>query len=137
VTVQDLPLVNATLNGTSAVLLTLGYVFIRQKRIDAHRLCMIGAFVMSIAFLTTYLIYHAYAGSKKYAGPEALRMTYYAILLTHTVLAAAVPFLAVTSLVRGLRAQVERHRAIARWTLPIWWYVSVTGVLIYVMLYQL
>jgi uncharacterized membrane protein YozB (DUF420 family) len=135
VTVSDLPLVNASLNGVSALWLTAGYLFIRQKKITLHRICMIGAFVTSMAFLTTYAIYHLQAGSRHFAGPAALRYPYFGILISHTLLAAAVPFLAVISLRRGLGGQYDRHRAIARWTLPIWWYVSVTGVVIYVMLY--
>jgi putative membrane protein len=136
VTYADLPLVNATLNGISACLLTAGYGFIRQKRVTAHRVCMVSALITSVAFLTTYAIYHLHAGSKHFVGPDAIRMAYLALLLSHTVLAAAVPVLALITLSRALKGQLDRHRAIARITLPIWWYVSVTGVLIYVMLYH-
>lgn len=135
-TPQDLPAVNASLNALSACLLTAGWVCIRQKRVNAHRTCMLAALVTSVAFLATYTVYHLQAGSKPFVGPPALRLIYLAILLTHTVLAAAVPVLALVTLARGLKRQDERHRAIARWTLPIWWYVSVTGVVIYVMLYH-
>lgn len=135
-TAHDLPAVNASLNGLSACLLTAGWVFIRQKRVSAHRACMLAALVSSVAFLATYTLYHLQAGSKPFVGPHHLRVAYLAILLTHTVLAAAVPVLAIVTLVRGLRRQDERHRAIARFTLPIWWYVSVTGVVIYIMLYH-
>lgn len=136
-TTHDLPAVNASLNALSACLLTAGWVFIRQKRVGAHRACMLAALVSSVAFLATYAVYHLQVGSKSFVGPPALRMTYLAILLTHTVLAAAVPVLALVTLARGLKRDDERHRAIARWTLPIWWYVSVTGVVIYLMLYHL
>lgn len=135
-TANDLPLVNASLNAVSALLLTAGWVFIRQKRVTAHRTCMVAALVTSVAFLATYAIHHLNIGSKHFIGPPALRLTYLAILLTHTVLAAAVPVLALMTLGRGLKREDDRHRAIARWTLPIWWYVSVTGVVIYVMLYH-
>lgn len=134
--IGDLPLLNATLNGTAAVLLVVAYVLIRQKRVAAHRAVMISAFCVSIAFLISYLIYHAHIGSKHYTGTGVLRPIYYSVLLTHTLLAVTVPVLAVITLRRGLRMDVRRHRAIARWTLPIWLYVSVTGVVVYVMLYQ-
>lgn len=131
-----LPLVNACLNAASTLWLTAGFIFIRRKQVTAHRTCMIAAFVTSIAFLACYAAYHLQTGSKHFEGPPMLRVVYLGILLTHTVLAAAVPVLAVITLYRGLKLQVDRHRAIARWTLPIWWYVSVTGVVIYLMLYQ-
>lgn len=136
-TVSDLPLVNASLNALSAVLLTAGYAFIRTRNVTAHRACMTAAFVTSIAFLATYAIYHLQAGSKSFVGSVEMRRVYLGILLSHTVLAAAVPVLAVITLSRGLKRQDDRHRALARWTLPIWWYVSVTGVIIYYMLYHL
>ena len=134
--IGDLPLLNATLNGTAAVLLVIAYVLIRQKRVAAHRAVMIGAFCVSVAFLISYLVYHAHIGSKHYEGVGVLRPIYYTILLTHTLLAVTVPVLAIITLRRGLRMDVRRHRAIARWTLPIWLYVSVTGVVVYLMLYQ-
>jgi uncharacterized membrane protein YozB (DUF420 family) len=137
VTLSDLPLLNASLNATSAVLLVLGYTFIRQRRIRLHRACMISACVVSALFLTSYVVYHANVGSKHFPGTGPIRTVYFAILITHVILAAAVPPLALITLIRGLRARFDRHVAIARWTLPIWLYVSVTGVVVYVMLYRL
>lgn len=135
--VAVLPAINATLNATAAVLLTTGYVLIRRGRIAQHRAVMLAAFGTSILFLICYLVYHAQAGSKPFPGRGPIRQVYFAILLTHTVLAATVPVLAIITLSRGLSARYDRHRAIARWTLPIWLYVSVTGVVVYFMLYQL
>jgi uncharacterized membrane protein YozB (DUF420 family) len=137
VTVHSLPALNALLNGTSFLLLLIGYALIRSGRRAAHQRVMIAAFSCSVLFLTSYLIYHAQVGSVRFQGEGALRTVYLSILLTHTVLAAAVPFLAVVTLVRALRSRFDRHRAIARVTLPIWLYVSITGVIIYVMLYRL
>jgi uncharacterized membrane protein YozB (DUF420 family) len=137
VTLSDLPLLNASLNATSAVFLVLGYAFIRQRRIRLHRACMISACVVSALFLTSYVVYHANVGSKHFPGTGPIRTVYFAILITHVILAAAVPPLALITLIRGLRARFDRHVAIARWTLPIWLYVSVTGVVVYVMLYRL
>lgn len=134
--VHDLPTLNATLNGTAAVLLVWAYWLIRHKRVAAHRRVMITAFCVSIAFLISYLVYHAQIGSKHYEGTGLLRPLYYSILLTHTSLALTVPVLAIITLRRGLRKDYARHRAIARWTLPIWLYVSITGVVVYVMLYH-
>jgi uncharacterized membrane protein YozB (DUF420 family) len=134
--VHDLPTLNATLNGTAAVLLVWAYWLIRHKRVAAHRRLMITAFCVSIAFLISYLVYHAQIGSKHYEGTGLLRPLYYSILLTHTSLALTVPVLAIITLRRGLRKDYARHRAIARWTLPIWLYVSITGVVVYVMLYH-
>ena len=133
----DLPTVNATLNATSAVLLVIGFVLIRRRRIAAHRAVMIAAFCCSVLFLVSYLTYHYQAGSVRFQGTGGVRALYFAILLSHTVLAAAVPFLAVITLVRALRQRFDRHRAIARWTLPIWLYVSLTGVAVYWMLYRM
>jgi uncharacterized membrane protein YozB (DUF420 family) len=132
-----LPTVNATLNAISAVLLVWGYLLIRRKRIDAHRRVMKTAFVTSCLFLVCYLVYHAQVGSVPFAKTGAIRTVYFSILLTHTVLAATVPVLAIITLRRGLAARYDKHRKIARWTLPIWLYVSVTGVVVYVMLYHL
>ncbi len=132
-----LPHVNATLNGLGAILLVTGYVFIRQKRIGAHRACMVGAFTLSILFLISYLIYHYQAGSVKFQGTGGLRSLYLAILASHSVLAAIVPFLALITLWRALQERFDKHRKIARWTLPVWLYVSVTGVVVYWMLYHL
>ena len=133
----DLPTVNAALNGAAAILLVIGWVLIRQRRIAAHRAVMIAAFSCSVLFLVSYLTYHFQVGSVKFQGSGAVRTVYFTILLSHTVLAAAVPFLAVITLVRALRERFDRHRAIARWTLPIWLYVSVTGVAVYWMLYRM
>ena len=134
---RDLPALNAVLNGTAAVLLIWGYTLIRRRRIDQHRRVMISAFAVSILFLISYLVYHAQVGSVRFQHTGIIRNVYLSILLTHTVLAAAVPFLAAITLWRGLAGKYARHRAIARWTLPIWIYVSVTGVVVYLMLYQL
>jgi putative membrane protein len=137
VAVSDLPALNATLNATCFVLLTIGYVLIRRGRVAQHRAVMIAAFCTSILFLISYLTYHAQVGSKHFTGEGGIRYVYFAILLTHTVLAAAIVPLVLVTLSRGLKRQDERHRAIARWTLPIWMYVSVTGVVVYLMLYRL
>ena len=133
---DDLPLLNAILNGTAAVLLVCAWLLIRRRRVAAHRRAMITAFCLSVVFLISYLVHHARAGIKYYQGTGVLHSAYEWILGTHTVLAAAVPVLAIITLRRGLRMDYRRHRAIARWTLPIWLYVSVTGVVVYVMLYQ-
>jgi uncharacterized membrane protein YozB (DUF420 family) len=132
-----LPSVNAFLNATAAVLLVWGYTLIRRKRIDAHRKVMITAFATSCLFLVCYLVYHAQAGSKHFPHTGPVRTVYLSILGTHTVLAAAVPVLAILTLRRGLAGRYDRHRRIARWTLPIWLYVSVTGVVVYLMLYHM
>ena len=133
-----LPTINATLNALSAILLITAYILIRNKRVAQHRSVMLAAFTTSCLFLICYLIYHAQVGSVPF-GHEGttLRTVYLTILTTHTVLAATVPFLAVITLRRGLAMKVQQHRKIARWTLPIWLYVSVTGVVVYVMLYHL
>lgn len=135
--VTDLPTVNAALNLTAAVLLVIGWTLIRAKRVRAHRAVMIAAVVCSAAFLTSYLIYHAQVGSVRFQGTGAIRTVYFTILITHTILAAAVPFLAAITLIQALRRRFDRHRRIARWTLPIWLYVSLTGVVVYWMLYHL
>ena len=132
-----LPTVNAALNATAAVLLVWGYTLIRRKRIQAHRKVMTAAFVTSCLFLACYLIYHYQVGSVRFQKTGAIRTVYLSILATHTVLAAAVPVLAIITLRRGLAARYDKHRRIAHWTLPIWLYVSVTGVVVYVMLYHL
>ena len=135
---DDLPAVNAALNSTSAVLLATGYACIRSGRREAHRFCMVAAFVVSLAFLGCYLVHHVHiGGSKHFEGHGLVRWLYLALLLSHTLLAATVPVLAVMTLLRAQRGELERHRALARWTLPIWFYVSVTGVVIYWMLYQM
>ena len=134
---STLPALNATLNGASAILLTTGRVFIHRRRMAAHRACMLAAFITSSLFLISYLTYHAHVGSVHFPGPGWVRPVYFTILISHTILAAAVVPLAIITLSRALRARFDRHRAIARWTFPIWLYVSITGVVIYVMLYQL
>lgn len=134
--VHQLPAVNATLNGAAAILLGAGYVLIRRHNKSAHKKVMIAAFCVSVAFLICYLVYHAAVGAVYYPRRGLLRTVYLSILGTHTVLAATVPVLAILTLRRGLKSQIPRHRAIARWTLPVWIYVSVTGVIVYLMLYQ-
>jgi putative membrane protein len=136
VTVHDLPAVNATLNALSGVLLTIGYILIRTRRIEQHRRFMIAAFVTSSLFLVCYVVYHAQVGSVRFTRRGLVRPIYYTILVTHVTLAAAVVPLAIITLSRGLKARFATHRRIARWTLPIWLYVSVTGVVVYVLLYQ-
>ena len=135
--VTALPGVNAILNASAAVLLALGYVLIRQRKIEAHRKVMLAAFGVSCVFLVSYLVYHFNVGSVRFQKQGTIRTVYFAVLLTHTVLAAAVPPLAIITLRRGLSARYDAHRSIARWTLPIWLYVSVTGVVVYIMLYRL
>ena len=135
--VHDLPAVNASLNSCATVLLIWGYTLIRRRRIEAHRRVMIAAFCVSVAFLICYLIYHAQVGSVRFQRTGGIRTIYLTILLTHTSLAAAVPFLAGVSLYRGLKGDYTKHRRIAKWALPVWIYVSVTGVIVYWMLYQM
>jgi uncharacterized membrane protein YozB (DUF420 family) len=136
VTVHDLPAVNASLNALSGTLLLIGYVLIRQRRIETHRKVMIAAFITSSIFLVCYVVYHAQVGSVRFTRQGFVRPLYFTLLATHVTLAAAVVPLALITLSRGLKARYARHRAIARWTFPIWLYVSVTGVLVYVLLYQ-
>jgi putative membrane protein len=133
--VADLPALNAGLNSLAAILLVIGYVLIRRGRIRQHRAVMISAFGVSTLFLISYVIYHANVGSRPFQGQGVIRIVYFAILLTHVVLAAATLPLALITLSRGLGARFDRHVRIARWTLPIWLYVSVTGVIVYFMLY--
>ena len=135
-TVHDLPAVNASLNAISGVLLVAGYLLIRARRIEQHRRCMIAAFTASSLFLICYVVYHAQVGSVRFTRQGFVRPLYYAILITHVTLAVVVVPLAIVTLSRGLQSRYPRHRAIARWTLPVWLYVSVTGVLVYVLLYQ-
>jgi uncharacterized membrane protein YozB (DUF420 family) len=135
--ITALPTVNAGLNAISAAFLVVGYVFIRQKRIPAHRVSMLTAFGCSVLFLISYLYYHSQVGSMRFQGTGTIRTVYLTILASHSILAAAVPFLALITLVRALRQKFDRHRAIARWTLPIWLYVSLTGVVVYWMLYRM
>jgi putative membrane protein len=140
--VSMLPTVNALLNTASAVLLTAGFVFIRRRNVAAHRACMLGAFAVSVAFLACYVVYHAYAGSRPFTGQGWIRPLYFVLLVSHIVLAAAIVPLALTTIYRGLSAfrglapQIDRHKRLARRTLPIWLYVSITGVIVYVLLYH-
>ena len=135
--IADLPALNAVLNGTAAALLVAGYLLIRRGRIAQHKRCMLAALATSAVFLVSYVIYHANTGSRPFPGQGAIRVVYFGILVSHVVLAALILPLALTTAARGLRAQYDRHVRIARWTLPIWIYVSITGVVIYLMLYQL
>jgi uncharacterized membrane protein YozB (DUF420 family) len=133
---HDLPTLNAILNGTAAILLVTAYTFIRQGKREAHKRTMLAAFAVSTIFLICYLVYHAQVGSVHYSKTGMLRTVYLTILATHTVLAATVPVLAIITLRRGLKGNFVKHRKIAKWTFPIWLYVSVTGVVVYLMLYQ-
>lgn len=135
--VSPLPAVNAFLNGTSAILLTIGYLFIQRKKVTSHKICMVTAFGVSCLFLVLYLVHHYQAGSIPFTGQGWIRPVYFTILISHIILAAFIIPLALTTLYRALAAQFDKHVLIARWTFPIWLYVSVTGVLIYVMLYRL
>lgn len=135
--VHDLPSVNAALNATAAALLIWGYTLIRRKHIQTHRKVMLAAFATSSLFLICYIVYHVQVGSVHFPKTGAIRTVYLTILTTHTALAVTVPFLAIVTLRRGLAARFDKHRQIARWTLPIWLYVSVTGVVVYLMLYHL
>ena len=137
ISVRDLPSVNAFLNAGAAALLVWGFTLIRRRRIEAHRRVMLAAFAVSCLFLVCYLVYHAQVGTVRFQGTGAVRAVYLSILASHTLLAAAVPVLALITLSRGLRGRYDRHRRIARWTLPLWLYVSVTGVVVYWMLYHL
>ena len=135
--VTDLPALNATLNAISTVLLVTGYLFIRRRERQKHKACMIAALVTSALFLTSYVIYHAQVGSVPFKGTGWIRTLYFVVLVPHVILAAAIvpPILITAS--RGLSAKYDKHRRIARWTLPLWLYVSVTGVIVYLMLYQM
>jgi uncharacterized membrane protein YozB (DUF420 family) len=138
VSIEQLPAVNATLNATSAVLLVLAYRAIKVRRdVERHRALMLAAAVVSLLFLISYLTYHAQVGSVRFLGRGPARTVYFSILISHTILAAAIVPLVLRSLYLGLRRQDLRHRRIARWTFPLWLYVSVTGVVIYAMLYHL
>jgi putative membrane protein len=133
---SDLPALNAFLNGTSAVLLTMAFIFIRRKNIPAHRRCMLAALVCSSLFLTSYLIYHAHVGTTHFTNPRWFRNFFYIpLLISHTLLAAAIVPLIIVTVTRAFRERFDKHRNIARWTWPLWMYVSVTGVMIYFILY--
>jgi uncharacterized membrane protein YozB (DUF420 family) len=135
--ISDLPALNATLNAIAAMLLVSGYVLIKRGRQRQHQWCMLSALSTSALFLVSYVIYHLNTGSRPFEGQGAIRLVYFAILITHVILAAVIVPLALVTARRGLRAQFDKHVRIARWTFPIWLYVSVTGVVIYLMLYQL
>jgi len=135
VTLSSLPAVNASLNGACTILLLLGFAFIRARKTDLHRLCMLAAFFCSTAFLVLYLYFHAHAGVIRFSGQGWIRPVYFTILITHTTLAVVIVPLVLITLSRALRERFDRHRAIARWTLPLWLYVSVTGVVVYWLLY--
>jgi putative membrane protein len=135
--ITDLPALNATLNGISAIFLATGYVLIRRGDRVNHQRAMLGALGTSALFLVSYVIYHANVGSKPFPGEGPIRAVYLSILATHIVLAALILPMALITAARGLRGRFDRHVRLARWTLPLWMYVSVTGVVIYVMLYQL
>ncbi len=135
--IRDLPAVNATLNSMSTVFLAFGYYFIRRRQIPRHRLCMILAFVCSCAFLTCYLVYHYHVGSVPFQKTGWVRPVYFTILITHVTLAVTIVPLALITLYRAWRQRFAEHRRIARWTWPLWMYVSVTGVIVYLMLYQM
>jgi uncharacterized membrane protein YozB (DUF420 family) len=137
VSLSALPGINASLNSASALFLAIGYLFIRRRYVAAHRLCMLSALVTSTLFLVTYLTYHFQVGSVSFEGQGWIRPLYFSILISHTILASAIVPLVLLTLVRAFRGRFERHRRIARWTLPLWLYVSVTGVIVYWMLYWL
>jgi uncharacterized membrane protein YozB (DUF420 family) len=134
---SDLPTLNAALNALAAAFLVSGYICIRTGRRELHKKCMLAALATSALFLTSYVIYHANVGSQPFPGQGAIRVVYFVILIPHVLLAATILPLALVTTARGLMARYDRHVRIARWTLPIWLYVSVTGVLVYLMLYQL
>jgi len=135
--IETLPHLNALLNATATILLVTGWVLIKRRRIAQHRAVMIAAVTVSAAFLTSYVVYHANAGSRPFQGTGAIRTLYFAVLIPHVILAAAVLPPILITFARGLRRDDARHRRIARWTLPVWLYVSVTGVIVYLMLYRL
>jgi len=135
--ISDLPLLNATLNALAGILLVSAYVMIRKGNVVRHRALMLAAFSTSVLFLVSYVIYHMNIGSRAFTGTGIIRVVYFVILVTHVVLAIAVVPMAVVTLRRGLRRDDLRHKAIARWTFPIWLYVSVTGIVVYGMLYML
>lgn len=134
--VHQLPLLNALLNASSTLFLLLGYSRIRRKEVRRHRGFMIAALVCSSLFLVSYIVYHSQVGSIRFTGQGLVRPIYFSILVSHTILATALPVLAALTLTRALKGRFDRHRVIARWTLPLWLYVSATGVIIYLMLYR-
>ena len=132
-----LPAVNATLNATSGIFLLIGYVLIKRRRIHAHRNAMLGAFASSTLFLMSYVVYHYHAGSRAFPGAGPIRLVYFAILISHVILAIVILPLAISTLMKGLRGDYVKHKRIAKRTFPVWMYVSVTGVVVYLMLYQM
>ena len=136
-TIEDLPHLNAALNAICTVLLLTGWWLIKQRRIPQHRICMIAAVITSALFLTSYVIYHANVGSKPFPGTGLIRTIYFAVLIPHVILAAVTLPVILVTFIRGLRRDDARHRRIARWTMPVWLFVSVTGVIVYVMLYRM
>jgi uncharacterized membrane protein YozB (DUF420 family) len=136
-TIASLPAVNASLNALATILLVTGYVLVRRRRLRAHKVVMLAAFATSVLFLLSYLIYHAQVGSRPFPGRGSIRTVYFTILISHIVLAAVIPPLAGVTLWRAFRGRFDRHMRIARWTLPLWLYVSVTGIVVYWMLYQM
>jgi putative membrane protein len=137
ISVSQLPAVNAALNSLSAILLVGGYLFIKSRNIKAHKACMLSAFASSMLFLVSYLVYHYQVGSVPFKGEGGIRLVYFTILLTHTLLATTVVPLALVTLFRAFKERFDAHRRIAQWTFPIWLYVSVTGVIVYWMLYRM
>jgi uncharacterized membrane protein YozB (DUF420 family) len=135
--ISELPHLNALLNATSAVLLLAGYTFIRRNRVRAHRNCQVSALATSTLFLASYLTYHYYHGATRFPGQGVMRPIYFTILISHTILAIAIVPLVIVTFRRALRGDFERHRRIARWTLPLWLYVSITGVVVYLLLYRI
>ncbi len=136
ISINDLPTLNASLNMTSAFLLVLGYSFIRRKEMGRHKVCMVSAFITSTLFLVFYLIYHYHIGSKPFLGQGWFRYLYFTILISHTLLAATIVPLVIITLNRALRGRFDLHRRIARWTLPLWLYVAISGIAVYLMLYR-
>jgi len=135
-TLHDLPAVDAGLNGTATILLTAGFVLIKRKQVTAHRAVMLAAFGVSVVFLACYLTYHLQTAPTRFSGHGFIRPVYFALLISHVLLAMVIVPLILVTLTLALRGRVERHRAWARWTFPLWYYVSVTGVLVYCFLYQ-
>lgn len=134
--IASLPHLNAALNFTSLVLLSSGFLFIRLKKVAAHRACMLSAFGVAILFLTSYVVYHYHAGSTRFTGEGIIRPIYFFILTTHVILAASIVPLAIVTMRRAFRNEIDRHRRLAHWTLPLWLYVSVTGLIVYALLYH-
>jgi uncharacterized membrane protein YozB (DUF420 family) len=134
--ISDLPLLNAILNSSCTVFLLLGFYFIKQKNRVAHKRMMLAAVTTSLLFLTSYLFYHYSVGSVKFTGQGVARTVYFTILFSHSILAASLLYFVPVTLIRAVRERFDKHKRLARWTLPIWLYVSVTGVIVYLMLYQ-